>query len=73
MLEGLVVIQHPRQLSQTQVQGEIPGVPHGVLIGGGQGGVADGRAVARPHYPLGQEEVAEQAGDEQVLAEQLLE
>lgn len=42
-------------------------------VGGRQAGAADRGAVVRPHDPLGQEEVAEQTGHQQVLPEQLLE
>jgi len=48
-------------------------LPHGVHVGGRQPGAADRRAVVRPHDPLRQQEVTEQAGDQKVLAEQLLE
>lgn len=50
-----------------------PHSPHGVHVRGGQAGAADRGAVVRPHDPLGQEEVAEQTGHQQVLPEQLLE
>lgn len=42
-------------------------------VGGRQTGAADGGAVVRPHDPLGQQEVAEQTGYQQILAEQFLE
>lgn len=48
-------------------------LPHGVHVRRGQARTADRRAVVRPHYPLCQQEIAEQAGHQQVLTKQLLE
>ena len=61
------------QLADAHVEGEVPGLPEGVLVGGWEWGVGDGRAVEGLHDALGEQEVAEEAGDEQVLAEELLE
>ena len=55
------------------VQGQVPGLPHGVLVGGREGGVRLGGAVVGVHDALGQEKVPEEAGHQQVLPEQLLE
>lgn len=49
------------------------GLPHGVMEGGGEAWDGDGGTVVGTHDALGQQEVAEQRGDEQILAEQLLE
>ena len=54
------------------VKGEVPGLPHGVMVGGGQRRVGLWRAVEGMQDPLGQEEVAEEAGHKQVLTKQLL-
>lgn len=48
-------------------------LPHGVHVCGGQAGAADWSTVVRPHYPLCQQEITEQAGHQQVLTKQLLE
>ena len=48
-------------------------LPHGVLIGVWELGTGHRGAVIRPHDSLGQQKVAEEAGHEEVLAEQLLE
>lgn len=47
-------------------------LPHGVHVSRRQTRAADRRAVVGPHYSLGEQEIAEQAGHQQVLTEQLL-
>lgn len=47
-------------------------LPHGMHVRRRQTRTADRRAVVGPHYSLGKQEIAEQAGHQQVLTEQLL-
>lgn len=49
------------------------GLPHGVLVSGRQAGVGDRGTVGRTHHALRKQEVAEQAGHQQILSEQPLE
>ena len=62
-----------RQLADAHVKGQIPRLPQRVLVRGRQRGIRDGRAVQALHDALGEKKVSEEAGDEQVLAEELLE
>ena len=55
------------------VECEVPGLPEGVLVGDREGGVGLGGAVVGAHDPLGQQEVPEEAGHQEVLPVQLLE
>ena len=72
-LIGGLPIQDGRELCHDVVQRQVPRLPHGVLEGGREGGVGLGGAVVGVHDALGQEEVAEEAGHQEVLPEQLLE
>jgi len=63
------VRQQLGQLQQTHLCGQVPGVPHGVLVCGWQAGVAHWAAGTGGHDALSKEEVAEQGGDQQVLRE----
>ena len=56
------------QLEEAQLGGKVPGVPHGVLVRRWEPRVAHWRAVGRPHDAFCQQEVAEEGGDQQVLA-----
>lgn len=47
-------------------------LPHGVHVRRRQTRTADRRAVVGPHYSLSEQEIAEQAGHQQVLTEQFL-
>ena len=48
-------------------------MPHGVLVGGGQGGAAQGHAPKSPHDPLRQQKVPKKGSHQQILAKELLE
>lgn len=61
------VCQQLGQLQQAHLCGQVPGVPHGVLVRWGQAWVGDGAAAAGCHDALSQQEVAEQGRDQQVL------
>ena len=54
--------EHGRQLCYDVVESQVPGLPHWVLEGGREGGVALGGAVVRAHDPLCQEVVTEERG-----------
>ena len=54
------------------VEGEIPRVPEGVLVGLGESGVGLRGAVVGPHDPFGQEEIPEETGHQEVLTIELL-
>ena len=55
------------QLQEAHLSGHVPGLPHGMVVGGGQAGVGEGGAGRGPHDALCQQEVAEQAGHQKIL------
>ena len=70
---GLVLLEDALELGQTEVQCEVPGLPHGVTVCVGQRGLTEWGAVVGLHDALSEQEVAEQRGHQEVLSEQLLE
>ena len=52
--------------------GEVPCVPHVVVVRGWEGGVRDGLAAVGTEDSFCQEEVAEKRRNQEILAEQLL-
>ena len=74
--EGIQQIQDKGNLSRcavtttkmdTQKQIQKTGLPHGVLMGGGQAWVGGWRAAGCSHDPISQQEVPEEGGHKQVL------
>ena len=56
-----------RQLQEAHLGGHVPGLPHGMVVGGRQAWIGQGGASAGPHHALRQQEVAEEAGHQQIL------
>ena len=74
--EGIQQIQDKENLSRcavtttkmdAQKQIQKTGLPHGVLMGGGQAWIGGRRAAGRSHDPVSQQEVPEEGGHKQVL------
>ena len=56
-----------RKLQEAHLSSHVPGLPHGVVVGGGQAGVGNRGAGRGPHDALCQQKVTEQAGHQQIL------
>mmetsp|Transcript_31532 Transcript_31532/g.88457 ORF Transcript_31532/g.88457 Transcript_31532/m.88457 type:complete len:227 (-) Transcript_31532:143-823(-) len=61
------------ELRQAEVRGEVPRIPHGVLVRWGQLGVGNRGTLGRAHDPFRQEKITKEGRHEEVLAEEALE
>lgn len=56
-----------RDLDEAHFGCSVPGLPHGVLVGGWQAGMTHRATIHPPHYPLCQQKIPEQGSHQQIL------